>query len=110
MANHGLCHHLLLLQVEGAVFRSLDLRSHIDVSGWTDHGGLIDLSSLERGLRLLDDLAARAILTLGDGERYQDFRVVQVIFLEIPIVLIIFNVVEKCDPLLVLVVFHDRVV
>ena len=110
MVDHGLCHQLLLLQVEGAVFRSLDLRSHIDVPGWTDHGGLIDLGSLERGLRLLDDLATRAILALGDGERHQDFRVVQVIFFQISIVLIILNVIEKCDPLLVLVVFHDRIV
>ena len=85
----------------------LHLRGHVDVARRRHHRGLIDLVSGLCGGCLLDDLAIGAVLDLRDGEGDLNLGVILIVDLEVAVVLVILRVVEKSDPLLVLVVLLD---
>ena len=90
---------------------AIDLRGHVDIAGWWHHRWLVNfLRCLRRNRCFLYNLTAWTILHFCECEGEANFGVIFIVILKISIILIIFWIVEQSDPLLVLVVLHNRVV
>lgn len=109
---HRLGVHAILLDEHGIGRLVLfDLRSQVHISRWRQHRRLVNFACLHRGVRCLcKDLAAWAVLTLGDGEADQHLGVVRIVIFKVTIELVILWIIEKSHPLCILVILGDRII